>query len=166
MMWITYPLWLTNDRWVKAPLTVRRLWYFPKKSPSTPSVHVWCCSKCKGLHQWAIGSVIVVLLHCVMIVTLKKICEIIILRVKSYRMGRCSAQLVVWASHVQRICPHCSGPGFDTRPGALFCESPPPSLILFSSIKSQKAKKKKKKKTVTGCRFKVVLYVLRLLSAQ
>ena len=36
------------------------------------------------------------------------------------------AQLVEQASHVQRLCPHCSGPGFDAGPGDhLMCVTPP-----------------------------------------
>ena len=40
--------------------------------------------------------------------------------------GHPLAQLVVQASHVQRLCPHSSSLGFRSRPGALCCTSPPP----------------------------------------
>ena len=49
------------------------------------------------------------------------------------RLGCCLAQLVVQASHVQRLCPHCSDPGFESRPSVLCCMSLL-SLILFSVI--------------------------------
>lgn len=29
-------------------------------------------------------------------------------------MGRCLAQLVERVSHVHRLCPRCSGPGFES----------------------------------------------------
>ena len=31
------------------------------------------------------------------------------------------AQWVEQASHVQRLCPRCGGPGFDSWPGSLCC---------------------------------------------
>ena len=53
-------------------------------------------------------------------------------------MGRHLAQLVEWASQVQMLCPRCSGPGFESRPGALCCVSillnPPLSLQAVLSI--------------------------------
>ena len=41
--------------------------------------------------------------------------------------GRRLAQLVERASHVQRLCPRCSGPRFESQPEALCCVSLPPS---------------------------------------
>ena len=74
--------------------------------------------------------------------------------------GCCLAQLVERVSSVQRLCPRCSGPGFDSRPEFLCCVSLPLSPTLFPvtsstvlSIKPRKAKKilrkKKKKKEQT-----------------
>ena len=45
--------------------------------------------------------------------------------------GRCLAQLVEQGSHVQRLCPGCSGPGVRFRTGALCSVLLPLSLILF-----------------------------------
>ena len=45
----------------------------------------------------------------------------------------CLAHLVEQASHVQRLCPRCGGPGFESRPG---CPWPRVSLILFPVISS------------------------------
>ena len=42
---------LTN----RSPLVI----FFPGNLPPTPRVHLWSYSKCKGFHQWAIGSIIV-----------------------------------------------------------------------------------------------------------
>ena len=44
------------------------------------------------------------------------------------------AQWVEWASHAQRLCPRCSGPGFEPWPGALCCVSLPLALNLFPVI--------------------------------
>ena len=50
-------------------------------------------------------------------------------------LGRCLAQLVERASHVQRLCPCCSSPGFESRPGASCCVSiPPPKKQKKDSI--------------------------------
>ena len=41
-------------------------------------------------------------------------------------VGRCLAELVERASHVQRLCPRCGSPGFESQPGCtLLCVSPP-----------------------------------------
>ena len=49
----------TNHCWVNISLTLHCLWYFLGKLP--PAVHLWYYSKCKGFHQWAIGTIIIVL---------------------------------------------------------------------------------------------------------
>ena len=74
-------------------------------------------------------------------------------------MGCCLVQLAEQASHVQRICPCCSGPGFESQPGTLCCKWVPLSLILFPVIskvvlsikpyKGQKTYLKKKRKRET-----------------
>lgn len=38
------------------------------------------------------------------------------------------------ASHIQRLCPRCSGPGFESWTGALCCMYVPLSLTLFLSF--------------------------------
>lgn len=60
--------------------------------------------------------------------------------VKSHNccVGRPLAQLVEPAFHVQRLCPHCGGPGFE-------CD---PSWGLFYQKSHNKAKIKKKIKNV------------------
>ena len=63
-------------------------------------------------------------------------------------LGRCLAQLEERASHVQRLCPCCSGAGFESRPETPCCVTLPPSLILFPvmfpAVLSIKAKGQKK----------------------
>ena len=70
--------------------------------------------------------------------------------IKTSHLGRRFAQLVEQVSHVQRLCPRCSRPGFDSRPGSLCCVSLPLSLTLFPvqlfSFPINKAKRPKKKK--------------------
>ena len=61
------------------------------------------------------------------------------------------AQWVERASHIQRLCPRCSGPGFDSRPGSL-CHSPSLSFCFLSkssAVLSIKPKRPKKGTTVT-----------------
>ena len=70
--------------------------------------------------------------------------------IKTSHLGRRFAQLVEQVSHVQRLCPRCSRPGFDSRPGSLCCVSLPLSLTLFPvqlfSFPINKAKRPKKKR--------------------
>lgn len=62
----------------------------------------------------------------------KKICNAVLLwSFGNVAQGHHLAQLVQWASHEQRLCPHCSAPMFKSRPGVLCCVSLPRSLILF-----------------------------------
>ena len=74
--------------------------------------------------------------------------------IKTSHLGRRFAQLVEQVSHVQRLCPRCSRPGFDSRPGSLCCVSFPLSLTLFPvqlfSFPINKAKRPKKKKEKTS----------------
>lgn len=74
------------------------------------------------------------------------------------------ALLVEWASHVQSICPHGSGPGFHSRPGALCCASLPLSSILCPVTSSAdlllKSHKKKQKHKVSYLCGGVVVYDL------
>ena len=51
-------------------------------------------------------------------------------------MGRCLAQLVDQAAHVQRLCPHCGGTRFESRPGALCHVSLPLFWFLFTVVPS------------------------------
>ena len=51
--------------------------------------------------------------------------------VKMTFTGRHLPHWVEQAAHVQRVCPRCSGPGLESRPGALCCVSLLLSLILF-----------------------------------
>ena len=48
-----------------------------------------------------------------------------------YSSSKLLAQLVERAPYVQRVCPRCSRPGFDSWPRSLCCLSLPNSLILF-----------------------------------
>ena len=69
----------------------------------------------------------------------KKLCFHWSLLVKNVKFAGCRlAQLVEQTSNVQRLCPRCSGPRFDSWPGSLCCVSPPspqpvscPNLQLF-----------------------------------
>ena len=56
-------------------------------------------------------------------------------------------QLVDWASRVQRLCPHCRGPGFKSLPWALCCVSPPLSLTDSCHLKLSYQSSHKKAKT-------------------
>ena len=51
-----------------------------------------------------------------------------------HQIGDCSfAQRVAWLSHIQRLCPHCSSPRFESQPGYLYCMSPPSLSPCFMS---------------------------------
>ena len=55
------------------------------------------------------------------------------------------------AFHVQRLCPRCSGPGFESRPGALCCVSLPLFLIPFPVASSAVLSIIMKKKDTYWC---------------
>ena len=57
-------------------------------------------------------------------------------RIVNHGKGRRLGHWVERASHVQRLCPRGSGPGFQSWPGALCCVSLPLSLILFPVMSS------------------------------
>lgn len=84
------------------------------------------------LHQTSFIGTFYVLFPIYIYCLEKKICNAVLLwSFGNVAQGHHLAQLVQWASHEQRLCPHCSAPMFKSRPGVLCCVSLPRSLILF-----------------------------------
>ena len=83
---------------------------------------------------------------------------------KFVKMGCGLAQLVEQASHLQRFCPRCSRPGFDSLPGAsALCHSPSPILFPFHIFSwtinkvLQRPKKTLKKTIIIICKDDVTM---------